>query len=43
MKMKLQATRSELIEVAKGIRPADLYIQGGTIVNVYSGEYLQQM
>lgn len=40
--MKLQATRSELIEVAKGIRPADLYIKGGTIINVYSGEFLKQ-
>lgn len=40
--MKLQATRSELIEVAKGIRPADLYIKGGTVVNVYSGELLKQ-
>jgi adenine deaminase len=40
--MKLQATRSELIEVAKGIRPADFYIRGGTVINVYSGEFLQQ-
>ncbi|MFZ3172628.1 MAG: hypothetical protein WA118_11710 [Carboxydocellales bacterium] len=40
--MKLQATRSELIEVAKGVRPADLYIRGGTVINVYSGEFLQQ-
>ena len=40
--MKLQATRTELIEVAKGIRPADLYIKGGTIINVYSGEFLKQ-
>lgn len=40
--MKLQATRSELIEVAKGVRPANLYIKGGTIINVYSGEFLKQ-
>lgn len=40
--MKLQATRTELIEVAKGIRPADKYIKGGTIINVYSGEFLKQ-
>lgn len=40
--MKLQTARSELIEVAKGLRPADLYIKGGTIINVYSGEFLKQ-
>ena len=40
--MKLQATRTELIEVAKGVRPADKYIKGGTIINVYSGEFLKQ-
>lgn len=40
--MQLQAARSELIAVAKGVRSADLYIKGGTIVNVYSGELLQQ-
>lgn len=28
----------ELIEVASGHRPADLYISGGKIINVYSGE-----
>ncbi|MBS4214340.1 adenine deaminase C-terminal domain-containing protein [Neobacillus rhizophilus] len=40
--MRLTAQRSELIEVAKGTRPADLYIKGGTVINVYSGEFLQQ-
>lgn len=40
--MELKAKRSELIEVAKGNRPADLYIKGGTVINVYSGEFLQQ-
>ena len=40
--MDLIAQRSELIEVAKGIRPADLYIKGGTVINVYSGEFLKQ-
>jgi adenine deaminase len=40
--MKLRATRKELIEVAKGERPADLFIQGGTVINVYSGEFLKQ-
>lgn len=29
-----------LIEVAQGLRPADAYIKGGRIVNVYSGEIL---
>jgi adenine deaminase len=40
--MKLQASRKELIEVAKGMKSADIYIKGGTIVNVYSGEFLTQ-
>lgn len=40
--MKLAASRQELIEVAKGSRSADLYIKGGTIINVYSGEFLKQ-
>lgn len=40
--MKLQATRKELIDVAKGMKSADIYIKGGTIVNVYSGEFLKQ-
>ncbi|MEH7237811.1 adenine deaminase C-terminal domain-containing protein [Bacillus sp. JJ1562] len=39
--MKLRAKRSELVEVAKGNIPADLYIKGGTIINVYSGEFLK--
>ncbi len=40
--MELKAQRSELIEVAKGNKPADLYIKGGTVINVYSGELLKQ-
>jgi adenine deaminase len=28
------------MEVAQGLRPADLYIRGGRVVNVYSGEVL---
>lgn len=40
--MKSHATRIELIEVAQGRRPADLFIKGGTVTNVYSGEFLQQ-
>lgn len=40
--MKLLAARNELIEVSKGMRPADLYIKGGTLINVYSGEFLKQ-
>jgi len=30
-----------LIEVSRGRAPADLYVRGGTVANVYSGEYLQ--
>lgn len=40
--MKLRASRRELIDVAKGLKPADIYIKGGKVVNVYSGEYLEQ-
>lgn len=40
--MELNAKRSELIEVAKGNRPADLFIKNGTVINVYSGEFLKQ-
>ncbi|MFL6559069.1 MAG: amidohydrolase family protein, partial [Bacillus sp. (in: firmicutes)] len=40
--MDLKAQRSELVEVAKGNRSADLYIKGGTVINVYSGEFLKQ-
>src|SRR3954451_4512231 len=40
--MDLKAQRSELVEVAKGNKPADLYIKGGTVINVYSGEFLKQ-
>ncbi len=38
----MKATRHELIEVAQGRRTADLYIKGGTVINVYSGEFLRQ-
>ncbi|GIN89088.1 adenine deaminase [Siminovitchia terrae] len=40
--MKLNANRLELIEVAQGLRPADKFIKNGTVINVYSGEFLQQ-
>lgn len=40
--LKSHATRVELIEVAQGRRPADLFIKGGTVINVYSGEFLPQ-
>lgn len=40
--MDLKARRSELIEVAKGNLPADIYIKGGTVINVYSGEFIKQ-
>jgi len=40
-RLKLRAKRSELVEVAKGNIPADLYIKGGTVINVYSGEFLK--
>ncbi|OMP67301.1 adenine deaminase C-terminal domain-containing protein [Domibacillus epiphyticus] len=40
--MKLKALRKELIDVAQGRRHADLFIKGGTVINVYSGEFLQQ-
>src|SRR3990170_1183379 len=32
--------RRLLIEVAKGMKPADLYLEGGNLINVYSGEIL---
>ncbi|WP_027409996.1 adenine deaminase C-terminal domain-containing protein [Anoxybacteroides tepidamans] len=37
-----KAKRTELIEVAQGRRPADIFIKGGMVVNVYSGEFLRQ-
>jgi adenine deaminase len=40
--MELKAKRAEIIEVAQGTRPANLFIKGGTVINVYSGEFLQQ-
>src|SRR5438876_4472933 len=30
--------RRRLIDVARGARPADLVIRGGTLLNVYTGE-----
>lgn len=30
-----------LVEVSKGVRPADLYIRGGRLINVYSGEIFE--
>ena len=35
-------SRRALIEVALGRREADLYIRNGTLVNVYSGEMLEE-
>lgn len=32
---------TRLIETARGERPADLFVRGGTIANVYSGELLE--
>src|SRR3989304_153177 len=32
--------RRILIEVAKGMKPADLYLESGNLINVYSGEIL---
>jgi len=40
--LRQKASRSELIEVAQGRRPADLIIKNGTVINVYSGELLKQ-
>lgn len=40
--MKREATQSELIQVAQGRLDADIYIKGGTVINVYSGEFLKQ-
>ncbi len=39
--LELKAKRGELVEVAKGNIPADLFIKGGTVINVYSGEFLK--
>jgi adenine deaminase len=33
--------RLKLIETARGERPAELFVRGGTIANVYSGELLE--
>ncbi len=41
-KVNAKANRNELVEVAQGKRPADMFIKGGTVINVYSGEFLQQ-
>jgi adenine deaminase len=32
--------RKQLLETVRGERPADLFVRGGTIANVYSGELL---
>ena len=32
------AERRKLTDVARGARPADLVIRGGTLLNVYTGE-----
>ncbi|MFB7639031.1 adenine deaminase C-terminal domain-containing protein [Peribacillus butanolivorans] len=40
--VKTRALRDELIEVAQGKRPADMLIKDGTVINVYSGEFLKQ-
>ncbi|MGH7307765.1 MAG: adenine deaminase C-terminal domain-containing protein, partial [Candidatus Rokuibacteriota bacterium] len=32
------AERRELTRVARGEAPADLYLRGGTLLNVYTGE-----
>ncbi|MBA4538628.1 adenine deaminase [Bacillus aquiflavi] len=40
--MNIKASRKELVEVAKGERAAHLFIKGGTVINVYSGELLKQ-
>lgn len=34
--------RRRLLEVARGERPADLFVRGGTVANVYSGELLPE-
>jgi len=39
--MSVHASRYELVEVAKGQKPADLFIRGGIVLNVYSGELLK--
>lgn len=36
------ALKKELIQTALGQRGADLYIQNGRLVNVYSGEILEE-
>jgi adenine deaminase len=33
--------RKRLVETVRGERPADLFVRGGTIANVYSGELLE--
>ncbi len=38
--LPLKATRHDLVKVAQGIRPADVFLRGGKVVNVYSGEIL---
>ena len=38
--LSFAASRYDLIPVAQGIRPADVFIRGGNVLNVYSGEVL---
>lgn len=40
--MRRKASQAELIGVAQGTLHADMYIKGGTVINVYSGEFLKQ-
>jgi len=42
IRVKRKVSQNKLIEVAQGRRDAELYIKGGTIINVYSGEFLKQ-
>lgn len=39
--MKRKASPAELIEVAQGRRSAHIFIKDGTVINVYSGEFLK--
>lgn len=40
--MEFEASRYDLLHVAQGLQPADTFLLGGQVVNVYSGEILQQ-
>src|SRR5579875_22242 len=39
-RMDFQASRYDLLQVAQGRKPADIFLFGGQVVNVYSGEIL---